>query len=713
LGLGKTELIVVFLAVLVLFVGINSFENAEAIKSKGNSLTETTSKQVCGNFMCDEPMSIVEKIAAYLLSLAQLEEPETNILQQAFLPGSFGGERMASPIPPIGERSFQAPDLRMGAPQIGAKTFKSPDVKMASPQIGAKTFKSLDVKPITTRDVKASKLAGDLIKKFDLKQDRLSPAVAKIAEKFQPTLDRDKLTQMRIAQQEQEKIQSVKQFDRPIVKKGEMEVSQLAEMQPQFFEEQSKIFTSPDTPQVPPEKASIRFLKDTYTDLYEETEIEITCPEMNQDSSTKDSWHGMLPRISGSYEGFYVCARETGANTGIFEATCTSGYAPTRGPWVIDIVGAIDEDDQTITASTKCPVDGELVTVTDTAIIPGTSNSIRSLSEPESGISKVNQPSSSFQEESETQTQEPSHTYNSDTSIFINISIPAGEIWVIESGVTVTVNDVGHLHNSGTLIIKSDGKLVSDSRQITNNAEGIIENSGELEVKRSGSLVNFGTINNKADGWLVFRATSFSNRDGGVLNNAVGGIITITEAAQQASSFSNLANGIINNFGTITEYTPSFVSNSGTINNNSGAELNLYSVSENKDNGIINNHSDGTITVGQNGSLIISGGTINNSGTIKLVGIVNNNVSPPIIKRGLIIVDGGTINNNSGGLIDNRGASTITINSDSTITNHSIIKNDNPFIDSPPVINNSGAIINDCGGVVNGPVTGNQPIDIC
>ena len=189
MGLGKnTELIVVFLAVLVLFVGINSFEDVEAMKSKGTYLTETTSKQVCGNFLCDEPLSIAEKIAAYLLNLALQEEPETNVLHQAFIPGSFGGEGMAPPISPIGEISFQVPDLKMAASQIGAKTFKSLDVKQAAP-----------------RDVKALKLAGDLIQKFDLKQERLLPTVAKVAENFQPSLDRDKITQIRIAQKELEK----------------------------------------------------------------------------------------------------------------------------------------------------------------------------------------------------------------------------------------------------------------------------------------------------------------------------------------------------------------------------------------------------------------------------------------------------------------------------------------------------------------------------
>jgi len=84
LGMGnKVTLIVVFSAILVLFFGMTLFDDAQAMKSKGNSLTEVSSKQVCGNFLCDEPMSIAEKIAIYLLTLVQQEETETEILQQS------------------------------------------------------------------------------------------------------------------------------------------------------------------------------------------------------------------------------------------------------------------------------------------------------------------------------------------------------------------------------------------------------------------------------------------------------------------------------------------------------------------------------------------------------------------------------------------------------------------------------------------------------
>jgi len=80
---NKVTLIVVFSAILVLFFGMTLFDDAQAMKSKGNSLTEVSSKQVCGNFLCDEPMSIAEKIRLYL---QQLSGSESTVLQQAIDP---------------------------------------------------------------------------------------------------------------------------------------------------------------------------------------------------------------------------------------------------------------------------------------------------------------------------------------------------------------------------------------------------------------------------------------------------------------------------------------------------------------------------------------------------------------------------------------------------------------------------------------------------
>jgi len=80
---NKVTLIVAFSAILVLFFGMTLFDDVQAMKSKGNSLTEVSSKQVCGNFLCDEPMSIAEKIRLYL---QQLSGSESTVLQQAIDP---------------------------------------------------------------------------------------------------------------------------------------------------------------------------------------------------------------------------------------------------------------------------------------------------------------------------------------------------------------------------------------------------------------------------------------------------------------------------------------------------------------------------------------------------------------------------------------------------------------------------------------------------
>ena len=80
---NKVTLIVVFSSILVLFFGMTLFDDAQAMKSKGNSLTEISSKKVCGDFLCgDQQMTIEEKISLYL---QRLQASESTILQQGAL----------------------------------------------------------------------------------------------------------------------------------------------------------------------------------------------------------------------------------------------------------------------------------------------------------------------------------------------------------------------------------------------------------------------------------------------------------------------------------------------------------------------------------------------------------------------------------------------------------------------------------------------------
>ena len=67
MGVARLSLVFIFALVLV-FSLVVFFEPAEAKKSAGTYLTEIGSKQVCGDKLCTAPLTIAEKIAAFLES---------------------------------------------------------------------------------------------------------------------------------------------------------------------------------------------------------------------------------------------------------------------------------------------------------------------------------------------------------------------------------------------------------------------------------------------------------------------------------------------------------------------------------------------------------------------------------------------------------------------------------------------------------------------
>jgi len=176
---NKTTLIVAFSAILVLFFGMTLFDDAQAMKSKGNSLTEVSSKQVCGNFLCDEPMSIAEKIAIYLLTLVQQEETETEILQQ-----SAEGIRNQQGIRmQIGEAQQRQTPKTDFSSVMKEGLSKSADVALQAGSIVAPFFPDRVPNPnvvfTPSQDTSPSKLVSKLINKYDLKQERLTVGVKK------------------------------------------------------------------------------------------------------------------------------------------------------------------------------------------------------------------------------------------------------------------------------------------------------------------------------------------------------------------------------------------------------------------------------------------------------------------------------------------------------------------------------------------------------
>jgi len=90
---SKISIPICFIFVVMIFGFLYFPADAEAKISAGNYLTEIGSKKVCGDRMCDEPLSIAEKIAAFLESKSREGDAdqqgrfsEGGVSQQAFVP---------------------------------------------------------------------------------------------------------------------------------------------------------------------------------------------------------------------------------------------------------------------------------------------------------------------------------------------------------------------------------------------------------------------------------------------------------------------------------------------------------------------------------------------------------------------------------------------------------------------------------------------------
>lgn len=158
--------------------------------------------------------------------------------------------------------------------------------------------------------------------------------------------------------------------------------------------------------------------------------------------------------------------------------------------------------------------------------------------------------------------------------------------------------------------------------------------------------------------------------------------------------------------------------NNGMISNNGGIIDNhgILSNADKIDNeGTINNHdtinNEGTID--NDNGIIENTGSINNLETIRNDGTINNlfggviNNDDTLDNFSTIInLFGGTINNSY--MINNHGVVDNSCNFDNggTINNHGTINN-------AEIFNNPGMIDNFCTGIINGPINGNQPIDLC
>jgi len=115
-------------------------QNTEALKSEGNSLTEVSSKQVCGTSLCDEPLSIAEKIRLYL---QQLSGSESTVLQQAIDPRLMDPLKVKPGTMPLRE-ALSAKQLE----QAKVREFSTIPQRVPSTQVQFQVEGELPIDPI-------------------------------------------------------------------------------------------------------------------------------------------------------------------------------------------------------------------------------------------------------------------------------------------------------------------------------------------------------------------------------------------------------------------------------------------------------------------------------------------------------------------------------------------------------------------------------------
>jgi len=143
-------------------------------------------------------------------------------------------------------------------------------------------------------------------------------------------------------------------------------------------------------------------------------------------------------------------------------------------------------------------------------------------------------------------------TFTTDTTITTDMTIASGELWVVENGVTLTIDP-------GVTITVEFFNPFTPS--LVN--EGTINNFGTID--NSGVIFNFGTINNF--GTIINIVAFLINFAGGIINNS--GLIESDDGHIDNGGgflFGSLG-GTINNSGLIERIDAFFGNQGGTINN--------------------------------------------------------------------------------------------------------------------------------------------------
>ena len=256
-------------------------------------------------------------------------------------------------------------------------------------------------------------------------------------------------------------------------------------------------------------------------------------------------------------------------------------------------------------------------------------------------------------------------------------NLNSGNLTTLGSGnnkVLFSGGNAGKLYNSGSWT-HATGMEIDNQTLIQNEVDGVANIFGSID--NSGAFNNSGSLSVQSGASIAVDEAGIFTNDG-IIKNYAGGVLSQTSISQGTNNQSFINNETIDNSGTldVTGIGNRFL-NYGTLNNQSGGQINLssdvadvsYTRIINKSGGVLNNQAGASIS--QTGSgfglYLDNQGTLNNDGLINInqyfsnSDIVNNNLSGQINLTKAFQVTGS-------GIIFNQGTLNVELNLDETFS---------------------------------------------
>ena len=281
-------------------------------------------------------------------------------------------------------------------------------------------------------------------------------------------------------------------------------------------------------------------------------------------------------------------------------------------------------------------------------------------------------------------------TLTNNSTLTIGDTLFSGSLFTNTGSITANasarITSSGGLNNSGTL---NNAGIITSNSLFTNSATGVLTNDGT--ISQLANFTNDGVVNNKTGVFSCFQlfnnnktiknlvGATFTLETGSTFTNAVGADISNAGTFKSFSTFTN--NAVVTNLGLFQNN--GIQTCNGTFNNLSGGSvdnpgtINLA--------GTWNNDGGATTTVGFK-FIVFNFGKVQNIGTFQ-----NNNLLQ--VQGGGIFNNlvGGLVNSFFGSMINNDGNVNVALGS--TIMTNGQINNSNFFQNDGTIESNSGAKI--------------------